>query len=111
MPDYSRINKKWWNDVTPIHARSKLYDLESFKKGKTSLQSIELEELKSVKGKTYQKVLDDTTNAMRMLVTNPELAQVQIELARTAAPTSRTASLSREEMGIRNYLLLLYGIF
>jgi len=66
---------------------------------------------KTSKENAYQKVLDDTTDAMRMLVTNPDLAMIQVEMARTIAPTSRTASLSKEEMGIRNYLLLLYGIF
>ncbi len=52
MKDYIKENKKWWNTVTPIHSRSKLYDLENFKKGKSSLQSIELEEVGNVKGKT-----------------------------------------------------------
>lgn len=52
MNPYLQANKKWWNDVAPIHLQSKLYDLSSFKKGKSSLQSIELEELSPVKGKT-----------------------------------------------------------
>lgn len=52
MKDYSQINKKWWNDVTPIHAKSKLYNLPAFKKGRTSLFTIEREELTNVKGKT-----------------------------------------------------------
>lgn len=52
MKDYAKINKKWWNDVTPIHAKSKLYNLAAFKKGKTSLFDIELAELTDVKGKT-----------------------------------------------------------
>lgn len=49
--NYAKINKKWWDDVTPIHANSKLYNLEAFKKGKSSLISIETEELGDVKGK------------------------------------------------------------
>ena len=52
MKDYKLLNKKWWNEVTPIHASSKFYNLEKFKKGYTSLFNIELEELKDVKGKT-----------------------------------------------------------
>lgn len=52
MRDYAKINKKWWDAVTPIHARSKLYNLEGFKKGKTSLFTIEREELTDIKGKT-----------------------------------------------------------
>lgn len=52
MKDYAQINKKWWNNVTPIHSRSKLYNLPAFKKGKTSLEKTEIEELGKVKGKT-----------------------------------------------------------
>lgn len=51
MKDYSKVNKKWWNAVTPIHANSKLYNLAGFKKGKSHLESLELEEVGSVKGK------------------------------------------------------------
>lgn len=51
MKNYLQANKKWWNDVTPIHSRSKLYDLAGFKKGKTHLEKIELEEVGDVKGK------------------------------------------------------------
>lgn len=57
MGDYSKIDKKWWNDVVEIHARSKLYNLSGFKKGKTSLQSIEIKELGNVKGKTLLHLL------------------------------------------------------
>ena len=52
MEDYLKINKEWWNKATPIHANSKLYDLAGFKKGKSSLNTIELEELGDVQGKT-----------------------------------------------------------
>ena len=52
MKDYVKVNKKWWNDVTRIHAKSKLYDLENFKKGKSHLEPLELGEVGDVKGKT-----------------------------------------------------------
>lgn len=52
MKNYEEINKKWWNSVTPIHSRSKLYNLSAFKKGKSSLEKVETDELKNVKGKT-----------------------------------------------------------
>lgn len=52
MADYSKINAKWWNNVTPIHLTSDLYDLKGFKKGKTSLNKIEITELGNVKGKS-----------------------------------------------------------
>lgn len=52
MRDYTNINKKWWNDITPVHAASALYNLDGFKKGNFSLQSIELRELGDVRGKS-----------------------------------------------------------
>lgn len=51
MKDYSKINKKWWDDVTPIHAKSKLYNLKEFKKTKNSLYPVETKELTDVRGK------------------------------------------------------------
>ncbi|MFH1401848.1 MAG: class I SAM-dependent methyltransferase, partial [Parcubacteria group bacterium] len=50
--DYLKKNKKWWNEVVPIHAKSELYNLADFKKGKSSLQQIEIKELGNVKGKS-----------------------------------------------------------
>ena len=52
MVNYAKINKKWWNAITPIHSKSHLYNLSTFKKGKTSLQQLELQEVGSVKGKS-----------------------------------------------------------
>lgn len=52
MKKYVDANKKWWNDVTPIHKNSELYDVEGFKKGKSHLDSVEREGLEDVKGKT-----------------------------------------------------------
>ncbi|MFW9877296.1 MAG: class I SAM-dependent methyltransferase [Candidatus Thorarchaeota archaeon] len=49
---YFEINLKRWNELVDINAKSRLYDLEGFKSGKTSLQPIELEELGDVKGKS-----------------------------------------------------------
>jgi len=44
-------NRESWNELTPLHAESSFYDVDSFKKGKTSLNHIEIEELGDVKGK------------------------------------------------------------
>ena len=49
---YFEENRKSWNKRTAIHKDSVFYDLASFKKGKSSLNKIELEELGDVKGKT-----------------------------------------------------------
>ena len=50
MDNYEH-NRQSWNELTTLHAESDFYDLDSFKKGKTSLNQIEIEELGDVKGK------------------------------------------------------------
>ncbi|RXK14549.1 SAM-dependent methyltransferase [Halarcobacter mediterraneus] len=50
--DYLSINKETWNKRTKIHIDSKFYDIESFKKGKCSLNKIELEQVGNVEGKS-----------------------------------------------------------
>jgi len=50
--DYMESNKRLWNEKTPIHVESDMYDVAGFRKGKNSLRSIELEELGDVSGKT-----------------------------------------------------------
>jgi len=57
VKDYAAINRKWWNNATPVHAGSKFYDIPRFIKGKTSLQSIEIDELGKVRGKTLLHLL------------------------------------------------------
>jgi hypothetical protein len=59
----------------------------------------------------YQKVLDDYSDAFRMLVEKPELAKLQREMARASQPSSSTATLSPEDLTARNFLMLLYGLF
>ncbi len=49
---YFEENKQSWNKRTAVHKDSAFYDLDSFKKGKSSLNKIELDELGQVKGKT-----------------------------------------------------------
>ncbi len=44
-------NRESWNELTTLHAESGFYDVDSFKKGKTSLNHIEIEELGDVNGK------------------------------------------------------------
>jgi SAM-dependent methyltransferase len=45
-------NKQSWNKRTGIHKGSAFYDLDNFKKGRSSLNSIELEGMGDVSGKT-----------------------------------------------------------
>lgn len=49
---YFDANKRLWNARTPLHASSEFYNVADFKKGKTSLTHIELNELRNVKDKT-----------------------------------------------------------
>ncbi len=49
---YFEENKQSWNKRTAVHKDSVFYNVEAFKKGKSSLNKIELAELGDVKGKT-----------------------------------------------------------
>ncbi len=49
--DYLKINKQSWNKRTEVHYDSEFYDNENFKKIGNSLNEIELEFLKEIKGK------------------------------------------------------------
>jgi ubiquinone/menaquinone biosynthesis C-methylase UbiE len=50
--NYLEINRQSWNNRTETHLKSEFYDLDNFIKGKTSLNSIELELLGDLTGKT-----------------------------------------------------------
>lgn len=52
MDHYFETNKSRWNRLVKIHQESAFYDIESFKKGKSSLNFIELEEVGEVRGKS-----------------------------------------------------------
>lgn len=52
MDDYIKSNQELWNQFTSIHEKSKFYDLEGFKRGKSTIPSLEIEELGSVSGKS-----------------------------------------------------------
>ena len=65
---------------------------------------------KATRDAAYQKVLDDYSDSMKMLVERPELNSIQVELAkitRSGDLTNRTP----EQLLARNFVLLLYGIF
>ena len=49
--DYININKAAWDKRTKIHVDSTFYDVKAFKAGKSSLNTIELEQVGNVKGK------------------------------------------------------------
>lgn len=88
MKDYLQINKKWWNDVVPIHLKSDLYDLNGFKKGKSSLTSVEKEELGDISGKSLLHLMChfglDTLSLSRegAMTTGVDLSDKAIKTAR-----------------------------
>lgn len=52
QPDYLKVNKDSWNKRTEIHYGSEFYDNQNFIQGKSSLNSIELNLLGDVTGKS-----------------------------------------------------------
>lgn len=50
--DHFEVNRQTWNEKVKIHSKSDMYDLEAFKKGKSSLMPYELKALANVKGKS-----------------------------------------------------------
>ncbi|MGE5042016.1 MAG: class I SAM-dependent methyltransferase [Candidatus Levyibacteriota bacterium] len=95
MKNYGEINRKWWNNITPVHASSKFYGLPSFLKGKTSLQRTEIEEVGSVKGKTMLHLLchfgmDSLSWARRgAKVTGVDISDESIRQARKLAKETK----------------------
>jgi len=49
---FFKTNKSTWNDKVKVHVKSKMYDIEAFKNGKSSLMHYELEALENVNGKS-----------------------------------------------------------
>ncbi len=87
--DFFNTNKKAWNNRTPFHLQSELYDLEGFKKSKSSLKFIELEELGNVNNKTMLHLQchfgQDSLSWARMgaKVTGVDFSDEAIEVARS----------------------------
>lgn len=52
LKKYFQTNKEVWNRYVTIHEKSRTYDLDAFKKGKSSLHFIEKDELGDVSGKS-----------------------------------------------------------
>lgn len=99
MDERIRTNYLLWNDVVDVHARSEFYDLAGFKRGETSLSSIELEEIGDVQGKTLLHLQChfglDTLSWARLgaKVTGLDFSDRAIELARSL---SRALSIPAE---------------
>ena len=50
--NYKYSNLKFWDSIVQEHVQSEFYDVPGFLKGKTSLDSLELELVGDVKGQT-----------------------------------------------------------
>jgi SAM-dependent methyltransferase len=85
---YLEQNKKHWNEVVPVHEKSRMYDVSGFKAGKCSLMPTELEEVGDVKGKSMLHLQChfglDTLSWARLgaKVTGADFSEEAINLAR-----------------------------
>ena len=52
MDERIEINRRNWNERTPIHASSEMYNVEGFKAGGITLTDIEIDEIGPVAGKS-----------------------------------------------------------
>jgi 2-polyprenyl-3-methyl-5-hydroxy-6-metoxy-1,4-benzoquinol methylase len=50
--DYLKVNKELWNKKLEFHLKSKMYDMESFRAGRNSLDDIVMDEIGPVRDKT-----------------------------------------------------------
>jgi len=86
--NYLQINKNSWNKRAELHFGSEFYDVKGFLEGKSSLNSIELELLGDIKGKSVLHLqchfgLDSLSlSRMGAVVTGVDLSDKAIELAR-----------------------------
>ena len=96
--NYIEINRRSWNNKTDIHIKSEFYDLKSFIKGKTSLNSIELELLGAVDGKSILHLQchfgQDTISLSRLgaEVTGVDLSDKAIESAKQIAKDTESTA-------------------
>lgn len=89
--NYLEINKKTWNNRTEVHVDSEFYDNESFLKGRSSLNSIELDLFGDIKGKKILHLQchfgQDSISLSRLgaQVTGVDFSDVAIEKAKELA--------------------------
>jgi SAM-dependent methyltransferase len=83
-----RSNRELWDNLARVHVGSQFYDVPSFLKGKSSLGSIELDQLGDVRGKSILHLQChfglDTLSLARLgaSVTGVDFSEVAIENAR-----------------------------
>lgn len=88
---YLHVNRELWNKMTAVHVETDFYGMEDFKKGKSSLQAIELELFEELRGKKILHLQchfgQDTLSLARMgaQVTGVDLSDQAIEEAKRLA--------------------------
>jgi len=86
--EYFKTNLRRWNELVAVNAKSKFYNLDGFKSGKSSLFPIELKEVGDVEGKMLLHLqchfCMDTLSFARMgaKVTGVDFSDKAIKLAR-----------------------------
>ncbi|MBK8557506.1 MAG: class I SAM-dependent methyltransferase [Lewinellaceae bacterium] len=91
LPSYFEANRESWNLRADLHKASNFYDLATWKKGKTSLNPLELREMGDVAGKKILHLQchfgQDTLSWARMgaSVTGCDLSDKSIEIAKSLA--------------------------
>jgi len=88
---HEEANRRRWDELAPLHFRSAFYDVDGFKAGKSTLHSLEIEEVGDVTGKTLLHLqchfgLDTLSWARRgARVVGVDASSEAIELARSLA--------------------------
>ena len=96
--DYLDHNRNAWNKRSELHINSDFYDVEGFLKGKSSLNSIELELLGDLKGKSVLHLQchfgQDSISLARLgaEVTGVDLSDKAIELANELAEKDQSSA-------------------
>ncbi|MCF7560532.1 class I SAM-dependent methyltransferase [Sabulilitoribacter multivorans] len=87
--NYFKTNRETWNNKVKVHAKSEMYDVELFKKGKSSLMPYELDALGNVKDKRILHLQchfgQDTLSWSRLgaICTGVDLSNEGIKLAKS----------------------------
>ncbi len=95
-PEYKKINKQAWNNKTDIHFNSDFYDNAGFIKGRNSLNSIDIDLLGDINGKTVLHLQchfgQDTISLNRMGAksTGVDISDNAIEKAKELAALTKS---------------------
>jgi SAM-dependent methyltransferase len=96
MDTHANVNQKLWDELAPLHAASRYYDVDAFVAGASTLGAIELEEVGAVGGKRLVHLMChfgmDTLSWARRgaQVTGVDFSAEAIRIARELAEQVRT---------------------